>query len=144
MGKKRTQKAAPGLTLDAGALIALDRGDRRMIALLQEAVRARTAIRVPAGVVGQTWRNGASQAVLARFLRLREVEIPPLDEHLGRAAGELCGLAGTADVIDATVVLTARSHADTILTSDPEDLGRLDPTAAIVPLRCLVAWCAPD
>ena len=134
MGKTRAQKTVPGLTLDAGALIALDRGDCRMIALLQKVAKSRTSIRVPAGAVGQAWRNGARQVMLARFLRLHEVEIRALDEPMGRAAGELCGLAGTADVIDATVVLTARATADTILTGDPEDLRRLDPTADIVPL----------
>jgi hypothetical protein len=131
VGKTRTQKTIKGLTLDAGALIAIDRGDRRMIALLQQAVKERVGIRVPAGVVGQAWRDGARQVTLARFLRSREVEIPALDEHLARAAGELCGLTGTADVVDASVVLTARRERDTILTSDPDDLRKLDAGATI-------------
>jgi hypothetical protein len=37
MGRKRTHTAA-GLTLDAGPLIALDRGDKRMIALIDRAL----------------------------------------------------------------------------------------------------------
>jgi hypothetical protein len=132
MGTTRARATIAGLTLDAGALIAIDRGDRRMIALLQAAVEKGVAIRVPAGVVGQAWRDRARQVTLARFLRSREVEIPALDEHLARAAGELCGLASTSDVIDASVVLTARTENDTILTSDPDDLRRLDPTLTIV------------
>ena len=126
MGATRSPKTSAGLTLDAGALIAIDRGDRRMIALLQQAVKARIGIRVPAGVVGQVWRRGARQATLARFLRSREVEVPALDEYVARAAGELCGLTGTADVIDASVVLTARNEHDSILTSDPDGLRKLD------------------
>src|SRR5690349_8083583 len=39
MGKTRARPAAPGITLDAGALTALDRGDKRMIALLAEALK---------------------------------------------------------------------------------------------------------
>ena len=131
MGRARSPKTSAGLTLDAGALIAFDRGDRRMIALLKQAVRERVGIRVPAGVVGQVWRGGARQATLARFLRSREVEVPALDEYVARAAGELCGLAGTADVIDASVVLTARKGRDSILTSDPDDLRKLDATLMI-------------
>jgi hypothetical protein len=116
------------LTLDAGALIALDRGDRRVLALLLDAQAAGRPIRVPAGVLGQAWRSGSRQALLARFLRAPEVEIPPLDEVLGRAAGELCGAKGTADVVDASVVLVARIHGDGIVTSDPRDLRKLDAT----------------
>jgi hypothetical protein len=40
-------------------------------------------------------------------------------------------LAGTADVIDASVIITAREHGDTIVSSDVPDLRRLDPSAAI-------------
>ncbi|HTM45430.1 MAG TPA: PIN domain-containing protein, partial [Polyangiaceae bacterium] len=85
-------------------------------------------------VVGQAWRDGPRQAVLSRFLRSTEVDVVPMSDPLARACGELCGRAGTADVIDASIVLVAREHRDIILTSDPRDLERLDPTAAIVAL----------
>jgi hypothetical protein len=119
------------LTLDAGALIALDRGDRRIIALLGEALRVHVDIRVPAGVVGQAWRNGAKQATLARFLRAREVQVEALDDKGARACGELCAATGTSDVIDASVVIAARQSDDIVLTSDPGDLRRLDWTLTI-------------
>lgn len=135
MGARRTRTTSlPGLTLDAGALIALDRGDGRMIALLRQALTEGRRFRVPAGVVAQVWRDGRRQVTLSRFLRGTEVSVIPLDEGLSRAAGELCGLTGTADVVDATVVLVARGSQDIIVTSDPSDLRRLDPRAAIVPL----------
>lgn len=127
MGATRPSASVAGLTFDAGALIAIDRGDRRMIALLQEAVREHVPLRVPAGVIGQAWRDGRRQATLARFFKTREVDVHALDEQAARAAGELCGAAGTQDVIDATVILTARATADIVLTSDPDDLLRLDP-----------------
>jgi hypothetical protein len=54
-----------------------------------------------------------------------------MDEYVARSAGELCGAAGTSDVIDATVVITARGSGDTVLTSDPDDLRRLDATIRV-------------
>ena len=131
MGRTRTTSAA-GLVLDAGALIALDRGDKRMIALLQRALAQGRTFRVPAGVVAQAWRDGRVQTTLARFLRSEEVEIIPLDEQLARACGELCGAANSSDIVDASVVLIARTRRDPIVTSDPNDLRRLDPSAAII------------
>jgi predicted nucleic acid-binding protein len=133
MGRTRTPTAA-GIVLDAGALIALDRGEKRMIALLRRALAQGRAFRVPAGVVGQAWRDGRVQVTLARFLRSEEVEIVPLDEHLARSCGELCGAVNSADVIDASVVILARERRDLIVTSDPNDLRRLDPGARIIPV----------
>jgi hypothetical protein len=135
MGAARARPSrSTDLTLDAGALIALDRGDGRMIALIRQALTEGRAFRVPAGVVGQAWRDGRRQVALSRFLRGAEVRVVPLDERLSRAAGELCGATGTADVIDASVVLVARAHRDIIVTGDPSDLRRLDPSAVIVAL----------
>ncbi len=131
MGRTRTRTTA-GIMLDAGALIALDRGDKRMIALLQRALAQGRAFRVPAGVVGQAWRDGRVQVTLARFLRSQEVEIIPLDEELARSCGELCGASKTSDIIDASVVILARDRRDAIITSDPNDLKRLDPAAQII------------
>lgn len=134
--RRRTKQAAEvagrGLVLDAGALIALERRDGRMIALLMKALEQRRRIRVPAGVVGQAWRNGKLQATLARFLRSEEVEIVALDETLAKACGELCGATGSTDVINASVVLVAREGRDPIVTSDPADLRRLDPGAELI------------
>ena len=133
MGRKRTGAAA-GIVLDAGALIALDRGDKRMIALLHLALAQGRAVRVPAWVVGQAWRNGRVQVTLARFLRSDEVQIVPLDEHHARSCGELCGATNSTDIIDASVVILARERRDPIVTSDPNDLRRLDPSAHIIPV----------
>jgi hypothetical protein len=123
-----------GVTLDAGALIALERGDRRMIALVSQALSQGRTFRVPAGIVGQAWRDGRRQVILSRFLHSIEVRVVPLGDQMSRAAGELCGATATTDVIDASVVLVAGEHHDIIVTSDPTDLQRLDPNAAIVSL----------
>ena len=133
MGRKRTGAPA-GIVLDAGALIALDRGDKRMIALLHRALAQGRAFRVPAGVVGQAWRDGRVQVTLARFLRSEEVEIIPLDEQLARSCGELCGAAGSSGIIDASVVILAREWRAPIVTSDPNDLRRIDTGAQIIPV----------
>jgi|SRR5579871_533822 len=134
MGKTRARTAAAGITLDTGALIALDRGDKRMIALLDQSLRQRRTFRVPSGVVGQAWRDGRVQVMLARFLRSDEVEIIPLDDELARACGELCGTTNTSDIIDASVVIVANERRDPIVTSDPHDLRCLDPVSPIIPI----------
>ena len=100
---------------------------RRMQALLDEASVAGLSLAVPAGVLAQAWRGGPLQALLARFLRLPMVEVVPLDEQAARAAGVLCGQAGSEDVIDASVVVCALLRHDVVVTSDPDDLRRLDP-----------------
>ena len=134
MGGTRARTTAAGITLDTGALIALDRGDKRMIALLHQALAQGCAFRVPSGILGQAWRDGRIQVTLARFMRSEEVEIIPLDEQLARACGELCGATNTSDIIDASVVILARERRDPIITSDPRDLRRLDPAAPIIPV----------
>ena len=120
-----------GLTLDSGALIGLERADRKVVTLLRRAIALGVPIAVPAGVVGQVWRNGARQARLARLLRSTAVEIEPLDDARARAAGQLCGVARTDDVIDASVALCARRRGHCVLTADVEDIRRLDPTVRI-------------
>jgi predicted nucleic acid-binding protein len=110
------------IVLDAGALIAVERGDRAVVAMLKA---ERRAGRVPAthgGVVGQVWRGGARQAVLARLLDA--VEVVALDDELGRRAGVLLRRCGNHDVVDAALVLLA-VDGDLILTSDTGDLAAL-------------------
>ena len=119
------------LTLDAGALIAFERGDRAVVAIVARALQRKQVLAVPAGVIGQVWRDGRRQASLARLLASDLVEIEPLDDARARAAGQLCGATGTSDVIDASVVLCARARDHGVLTSDPDDLTRLDRTLRI-------------
>ena len=117
-----------GLTLDAGALIALDRGQRRTSLLVWNALKKKVTLAIPAGVLGQAWRDGRKQARLAKLLRARNVEVEPLDERRARAAGQLCGVRGTSDIIDASVVLCAKRRGHRVVTSDAADLERLDPS----------------
>jgi hypothetical protein len=126
-----------GFTLDAGALIAIDRDDRRVARFLKRAREEELEIVVPAGVVGQVWRDGRRQAQLAKLLGGRTVQIEPLDHYRARAAGQLCGACGTDDVIDASVVLCARMRKHQILTGDVDDLLRLDPKAEVIDINSL-------
>lgn len=115
------------VVLDAGALVAVERGDRDLAAIIKRERQEHRVPRTHAGVVGQVWRGGhGRQANLARLLP--GVDIHPIDDGLGRRAGVLLGRAETADVIDAAVVLLAHD-GDEIFTSDPQDLRALALTA---------------
>jgi PIN domain-containing protein len=120
------------LVLDAGALIAVERGDRATAALIEVGRQDGRDIIVPAGVIAQTWRNGPRQARLARLLNANEVSVEPLTDAAARATGILCGAADTTDVVDASVVLVARRYKATVISSDRADLRRLDPTLPVV------------
>jgi len=111
------------LVLDAGALVAVDRGDRPMMARLAVAQQHGLELRSNAMVVAQVWRDRQGRhASLARLLRA--VDVRAISHEDGRQAGVLLGQAGTTDPVDATVVLLARP-GDRIMTSDPDDLTRL-------------------
>ncbi|MBL0749260.1 type II toxin-antitoxin system VapC family toxin [Nocardioides baculatus] len=121
-----------GFCLDAGALIALDRGQRAIVGLLAGTLDAGGSLEVPAAVVAQVWRDGARQARLARFLRARGVVMVDLDADAARAIGVMCGHVGVSDVVDGHVALHARRRGLAVLTSDPRDIARLDPSLVIV------------
>lgn len=118
-----------GFVLDTGALLAADRAERRWVVLWDHMVRNDIVPVIPAGVVGQSWRGGPRAARMARLLAAAEVVA--LEDARARAAGELCGKAGTADPIDASVVLAAKSALATVVTSDPEDIRQLADAADV-------------
>lgn len=120
------------VVLDAGALIALERRDTRLLALADELHRQRQVAHVPTGVVAQTWRGSARQHATARLLRAQAVRVDPLSEDLAYQLGILLGSSGSTDVVDAHVALLARRLRATVLTSDPDDIAALDPTLRLV------------
>ena len=131
VSSKRPAPTSVGLTLDAGALIALERRDRGVAILVRNALTT-GEVRIPAAVLGQVWRDGRRQAVLAGLLNHQGSRTVPVDETTAKAAGILCGRTGTKDVVDASVVVCALLHGDTVLTSDPDDLRRLAPDLRVV------------
>lgn len=111
------------LILDTGALLAVERDERATIARLRVAERNGIALRSTGAVIAEAWRDdGGRQANLARLLKA--VDVQPVDERLGRQAGVLLGKSGVASATDGTVVAIAAT-GDRVLTSDPDDIGRL-------------------
>jgi hypothetical protein len=110
------------LVLDAGGLIAVDRLDRRVGAMLRVAQQEKIPVRTSAAVVAQVWRNGSLQANLARVLA--GVDAATLDGAIGRSVGEILGLSKTADVVDGHLGLVVQS-GDSVLTSDAEDIKKI-------------------
>jgi hypothetical protein len=116
---------------DAGALMALDSSDRRMWARHKLALEEGRDIHVPAVVVGQAWRDGRRQVQLARALAGCRAD--PVGLDTSKAAGVLCGRSGTADVVDAMVVVMAAALRAIIWTSDPRDITALAGQSGITP-----------
>jgi predicted nucleic acid-binding protein len=123
-----------GVTLDAGALIALERSDRRVIALLARAAATDATITIPAPVIAQVIRDPARQVRTSRLIRQPNTRIPPLDARAAVQVGRLLAASRSSDAVDAHVVLCAREADGSIVTTDPHDLARLDPHARLVVL----------
>jgi hypothetical protein len=121
-----------GVTLDAGALIALDRNDRKVLVLLARAKELGTQVTVPATALAQAIRRPATQARLARLIRQPTTDVRSLDAVDATSVGILLGASRTKDIADAHVVVCARRAKQPIVTSDPDDLLRLDPSATLV------------
>ena len=114
--------------LDAGALIAVDRSDPMVLAILARAKeRGRTFV-TSSPVVGQAWRGGARQALLARLLSGVDVVSPSQAD--ARSAGMLLATTGTADIVDALLAKICRD-GDVLLTSDDDDLRILTKAARL-------------
>ena len=116
-----------GITLDAGGLIALDRNDRRVLALIARARECRMRITIPAAALAQAIRNPARQARLSRLIRQADTDLIALDGPDATDVGLLLARTGTADVVDAHVVVCARRAKQAIVTSDADELRRLAP-----------------
>lgn len=115
-----------GVVLDAGAFIALERRNRKLVALVQLFAKAKTPLVTSAGVVAQVWRGGTGRQVPLAFL-LRQTTVAALDQPVARMVGRMLGQSGTDDPIDAHIVLLARERNWPVLTSDPDDLLAIDP-----------------
>jgi len=122
------------VVLDTGALIALERRDSRMIALIITVAGEEIPTFIPAGVVAQVWRGSARQHNITRLLATDSVQVDPLDEDTAKAVGALLGTSRTSDVVDGHVALLARRTHGTVYTSDEGDIRRIDPRLDIVPI----------
>jgi hypothetical protein len=122
------------VVLDAGAFIAMERRDARMLALVAELVAERQAALTPAGVVAQVWRGSPRQHAMLRLLRTGAIRAESLSEDVALRTGLLLAKTGAKDVIDGHVALIARRVRASVVTSDPDDIARLDQGLDIIPV----------
>lgn len=123
-----------GVALDAGALVALDRNDRRVVALLARAAQVGAPVVVPASALAQAIRRPERQVRLARLVRQPTTDVVPLDRVAASDIGRLLAASRTRDVVDAHVVLCAHRRDLPVVTSEAADLRRLDPSIELVEL----------
>ncbi len=122
----------PGITLDAGGLIAVDRNDRRITVLLARVSETRARVTIPASALAQAIRQPERQVRLARLIRQPTTNVVDLDRVDATNVGRLLAASETADIVDAHVVVCARRAHQRVVTSDPDDLRRLDPTLEVL------------
>jgi len=121
-----------GIVFDAGGLIALERNDRRVFSILDTALEDGDRLIVPATALAQVIRNPARQVRLWRMIQFDKTEVIPLDGSQAQAVGALLARTSTSDITDAHVVVCAQMASYAILTSNPLDLKRLDPTLRLI------------
>ncbi|HUZ57025.1 MAG TPA: hypothetical protein VMU94_31470 [Streptosporangiaceae bacterium] len=124
----------PGVTMDAGGLIGLDRDDRRVVVLLARARETGTRVTVPGTALAQAIRRPGRQVRLARLIRQPTTDVVALDRVDATNVGRLLAASGTSDLADAHVVICARRTGQPVVTSDPGDLRRLDPELRLITL----------
>lgn len=129
MSRSRSVSAG-GIVYDTGALVAAERADDQVWFVHRRALGRGLRPVVPSVVLAQAWRGGP-QPNLSRLLKGCVIEA--LAENAAREVGRLLATNGSADVVDAAVVVSAASRGDLVVTSDPDDLAALA-TALGVPL----------
>lgn len=121
-----------GIVFDAGGLIALDRGDRRVLAILARAAERGLRITIPATALAQAIRAPARQARLARLIRQPGTDLVALDGPDATAVGLLLAQMASAGIVDAHVVIGARRAGQAVVTSAAADLRRIAPELPLV------------
>ncbi len=124
----------PGVTLDAGGLIALDRDDRRVVVLLARARETGAQVTVPAPALAQAIRRPERQVRLSRLIRQPGTDVIALGRVDATHVGRLLAASRTSDIVDAHVVICARRAGQPVVTSDPSDLRQLDPALQLIAL----------
>ena len=111
------------MIVDAGPLI-LDSENlnSRLWALIKRAAERGHDLHTTHPVLVQVWREPARQANLSRALRY--FEIHPLDESV--SVGLRLADTETSDVVDAHLTVVAEGLGTFILTTDHEDMTRLN------------------
>jgi hypothetical protein len=119
------------IILDSGAIIASERNDPTLGAILKAARKNRTPILVPATVVAETWRGPSTHARSAHLFGSVD-GFPELNEQSARQVGALLAISKTAAIVDGNVVAIAIAlRPATIVTSDVHDVTHLLQSAKI-------------
>jgi predicted nucleic acid-binding protein len=128
-----TAVTVTGLTLDTGALLALDQPSKALVmqTRLDEILRRGGTICVPVGTVAQAWRS-SRQVRLARLLKSRGIDLAIMTSNVARSVGLVCARSGHQDVIDVHVAICARERGHAVATSDPDDILRIDPELPVI------------
>lgn len=108
--------------LDASALIAIDKRDRAIGAMLRVLQRDGVPVVTSSAVVAQAWRDPRRQVNLARLLA--GVDIAALDDRAAKKVGELLRANGTSDLADAHLSLLVQPQ-DRVLSGDVDDIKAL-------------------
>jgi len=109
------------LTLDTGALIALERRSQRMTDVVARARQRNQSLIVSQVVLAEWWRGRSD----LRERILAAVTVEPLTDARAKLAGEAVAAIAGATVIDAIVMASAASRGDAVFTSDVDDFERL-------------------
>ena len=126
------------LTLDTGALIALEQKHRRMWKVLHRAHELAMVPMVPATVVAEWWQQWWQHRSNIREPILASVSVEPLTEMLARLAGETLAQVKSATVNAAIVMASASQRGDVVYTSRAHDLAKLQaifPSVRIVSVK---------
>ena len=109
-----------GLTLDAGALIAMGKRDRRMGVVLKAALAEDVPVTVPAPVLAQWWYSASKEPKAF----VDDLDVEPMCQKLAKRVGDALRKTGGSDVVDALVMVSAAARGDDVYTSDVGDLQK--------------------
>ena len=116
--RKSVGRATRGVTFDTGMLVALERRKASALALLRACRLSRAKITIPANVIAEWWRGEH-----AAMLEIGTID--PVTPQLAGRAGELLAKTGRSNAVDATVIASAASRRDLVVTGDRDDLHEL-------------------
>jgi hypothetical protein len=114
------------VTLDTGALLALERNRRDVVRIFETARERKRPLLAPANAVVEWWRGRTDRREYVRKMFV----VQAMDEEIAKLAGEaLASLKGRVEIdakltIDATVMATAALYGPNLYTGDFEDMQR--------------------
>lgn len=111
------------VSFDSGVLIALDRDEEAAWAWLRRAVERRQPPLVSTAAIAEAWRDGRTQARLARALRACDLQ--DVSDGIARAAGRALAEVRGADTVDALIAASAASEGALLLTGDEDGMRAL-------------------